>query len=123
MAGHCLKGDVKPSDTYALIDIWCASYTTSPGTVTLDIDDTVDIVHGHYDERCFLPIHIYDTTTDRPVIMILRPGRTPSGAEVRRWQLGGSMCRHGVRLGKTATAHANQHIRLPMGEISFGLLC
>ena len=50
--------------TYALIDIWCTSYTTSPVTVTLDIDDTVDIVNGHYDERCFLPIHIYDTTTD-----------------------------------------------------------
>src|SRR5499427_5493204 len=28
----------------------------------------------HYDERCFLPIHVYDT---------LRPGKTPSGKEVR----------------------------------------
>ena len=56
--------------------------------VTLDIDDTVDVVHGHqqlslfnahYDERCFLPIHVYDTATVRPVAVLLRPGKTPSG--------------------------------------------
>jgi hypothetical protein len=59
--------------------------------VTLDIDDTVDVVHGHqqlslfnahYDERCFLPIHIYDTATSRPVAVLLRPGKTPSGQEI-----------------------------------------
>jgi hypothetical protein len=58
----------------------------------LDIDDTVDVVHGHqqlslfnahYDERCFLPIHVYDTATSRPVTVLLRPGTTPSGAEIR----------------------------------------
>jgi hypothetical protein len=38
-----------------------------------------------YDERCFLPIHIYDTATGRPVAVILRPGKTPSGKEVRGW--------------------------------------
>jgi hypothetical protein len=56
--------------------------------VTLDIDDTCDVVHGqqqlslfnaHHDERCFLPIHVYDTATSRPVAVILRPGKTPSG--------------------------------------------
>ena len=60
--------------TYALIDIWCRSYKAPPGSVVLDIDDTLDVVHGrqemaewnaHYDERCFLPIHIYDTATGR----------------------------------------------------------
>jgi Transposase DDE domain group 1 len=60
--------------------------------VTLDIDDTVDVVHGHqqlslfnahYDERCFLPIHVYDTATSGPVAVLLRPGKTPSGIEVR----------------------------------------
>ncbi|MGA9022425.1 MAG: IS1380 family transposase [Terracidiphilus sp.] len=80
--------------TYALIDIWCRSYAKPPVSVVLDIDDTLDVAHGHqemaewnahYDERCFLPIHIYDTATGRPVTMILRPGKTPSGAEVRRW--------------------------------------
>ena len=63
-----------------------------PSRVTLDIDDTCDVVHGHqqlslfnahYDERCFLPIHVYDTEKSRPVAVVLRPGKTPSGVEVR----------------------------------------
>jgi hypothetical protein len=69
-----------------MVDLYCASYTTSPAAVTLDIDDTVDVVHGHqqlslfnahYDERCFLPIHVYDTAPSRPVAVLLRPGKTP----------------------------------------------
>jgi len=76
----------------AMVDIYCASYPRPPGAVTLDIDDTVDAVHGHqqlslfnahYDERCFLPIHVYDTATSRPVAFLLRPGKTPSGEEIR----------------------------------------
>jgi hypothetical protein len=75
-----------------MVDLYCASYATPPATVILDIDDTVDVVHGHqqlslfnahYDERCFLPIHVYDTATCRPVAVLLRPGKTPSGREVR----------------------------------------
>jgi hypothetical protein len=31
-----------------------------------------------------LPIHVYDTATSRPVAVLLRPGKTPSGDEVRR---------------------------------------
>ena len=75
-----------------MVDLYCASYPAPPEAVTLDIDDTVDVVHGHqqlslfnahYDERCFLPIHVYDTATARPVAVLLRPGKTPSGTEVR----------------------------------------
>src|SRR3979409_1315647 len=75
-----------------MVDLYCASYTTPPGAVTLDMDATVDVVHGHqqlslfnahYDERCFLPIHVYDTATSRPVAVLLRPGKTPSGRQVR----------------------------------------
>ena len=78
--------------TYALVDAWMDSYAKPPRSVTLDIDDTCDVVHGHqqlslfnahYDERCFLPIHVYDTATSRPVAVVLRPGKTPSGIEVR----------------------------------------
>jgi hypothetical protein len=78
--------------TYAMVDIYCASYPRPPAAVTLDVDDTVDVVHGHqqlalfnahHDERCFLPIHVYDTATSRPVAMLLRPGKTPSGPEIR----------------------------------------
>src|SRR3954451_1756093 len=78
--------------TYAMIDLYCASYARPPTAVTLDIDDTPDIVHGrqqlslfnsHYGERCFLPMHVYDTATGRPVTVLLRPGKTPSGTEIR----------------------------------------
>jgi hypothetical protein len=78
--------------TYALVDQWMASYGREPASVILDIDDTCDVVHGHqqlslfnahYDERCFLPIHVYDTERSRPVAVVLRPGKTPSGVEVR----------------------------------------
>jgi hypothetical protein len=78
--------------TYALVEQWMASYDREPASVILDIDDTCDVVHGHqqlslfnahYDERCFLPIHVYDTERSRPVAVVLRSGKTPSGVEVR----------------------------------------
>ena len=78
--------------TYALVDQWMASYEREPASVILDIDDTCDVAHGHqqlslfnahYDERCFLPIHVYDTERSRPVAVVLRPGKTPGGVEVR----------------------------------------
>jgi hypothetical protein len=62
-----------------------------PRRIVLDIDDTEDRVHGnqelalfhaHYDGRCFLPIHVYEAATGKPVAVILRPGKTPDGAEV-----------------------------------------
>ena len=77
--------------TRALVDLWCNSHRRPPKTIILDIDDTADIVHGHqqlslfnahYDERCFLPIHVYDADTGHCVLTILRPGKTPDGKEV-----------------------------------------
>jgi len=76
----------------AMVDLFCASWKRAPVSIILDIDDTFDAVHGkqqlslfnaHYDERCFLPIHIYEGTSGKPVTMILRAGKTPSGVEVR----------------------------------------
>ena len=78
--------------SYTLVDAWMDSYAREPAAVTLDIDDTCDVVHGHqqlslfnahYDERCFLPIHVYDTDRSRPVAVILRPGKTTGGVEGR----------------------------------------
>jgi hypothetical protein len=78
--------------SYAMVDLWCGSYWRPPKAITLDIDDTADTVHGHqqlslfnahYDERCFLPIHVYDADTGHCVLTILRPGKTPDGREVR----------------------------------------
>jgi hypothetical protein len=76
----------------AMVDQFCESYRRAPSSITLDIDDTFDAVHGHqqlslfnahYDERCFLPIHIYEGTSGKPVAVILREGKTPTGVEVR----------------------------------------
>ena len=75
----------------AMVELFCDSFGQVPRRIVLDIDDTEDRVHGgqqlalfhaHYDSRCFLPIHIYEATTGKPVAVILRPGKTPAGAEV-----------------------------------------
>ena len=84
----------------ALIGIFCGSFAQPPATITLDIDDTCDRVHGqqqmslfhaHHDTRCFLPIHVYHVESGKPVVVFLRPGKTPSGREVR------SVLKHLVR--------------------------
>ena len=65
------------------------SYPREPEAVTLDIDDTCDVVHGHqqlslfnahYDERCF-PAHpcLWTRSAAGPVAVVLRPGKTPIG--------------------------------------------
>ena len=78
--------------TAALVDIFCRSFPAPPAAIMLDIDDTCDAVHGrqqlslfnaHYDTRCFLPVHVYHVESGKPVSVLLRPGKTPSGAEVR----------------------------------------
>ncbi len=77
----------------AMIDLFCDSFEQLPSRIILDIDDTEDEVHGgqqfglfnaHYDSRCFLPIHIYEANTGKPVAIFLRPGKTPDGIEVAR---------------------------------------
>src|ERR671933_440622 len=76
----------------AMVELFCDSFERVPDRIVLDIDDTCDPAHGrqqlsafnaHYDERCFLPIHVYETATSRPVMVLLRPGKTPSGPEIR----------------------------------------
>src|SRR3954467_15919864 len=75
----------------AMVEVFCDSFEQVPRRIVLDIDDTEDRVHGsqqlalfnaYYDSRCFLPIHIYEATSGKPVAIILRPGKTPDGAEV-----------------------------------------
>jgi hypothetical protein len=77
--------------TAMMVDLFCRSFAKQPAAITLDIDDTCDPVHGgqqlslfnaHYDTRCFLPIHIYDVSSGKPVVVFLREGKTPSGKEV-----------------------------------------
>src|SRR5437588_3197538 len=75
----------------AMVELFCDSFAGVPRRIVLDIDDTEDRVHGrqqlalfhaHYGGYCFLPIHVYEAITGKPVAVILRPGKTPDGAEV-----------------------------------------
>ena len=70
--------------TAMMVDLFCKSFAKQPDAITLDIDDTSDPVHGgqqlslfnaHYDAHCFLPIHIYDLSSGKPVVMLLREGK------------------------------------------------
>ena len=78
--------------TAALVDIFCGSYDAPSAAITLDIDDTCHAVHRHeqlslfnafHDTRCFLPVRLYHVESGRPVAVLLRSGKTPSGIEVR----------------------------------------
>ena len=78
--------------TAVLVDTFCRSFPQAPATITLDIDNTCDrghghqqmsLFHAHHDTRCFLPIHVYHVESGKPVVVFPRPGKTPSGREVR----------------------------------------
>jgi hypothetical protein len=76
----------------ALAELWLDSYLAATESITLDIDETLDVVHGHkqlslfnahHGERSFLPVHINNAATGRPGTMILHPGKTATGKEIR----------------------------------------
>lgn len=78
---------------FKMIDLFCESFKFVPARIVLDIDDTPDTVHGgqqlaffnaHYDEYVFQPIHIFEATTGKPVLSLLRPGKRPTGKEAAR---------------------------------------
>ena len=90
-----LENGIRRRDLYriakALVDGFIASYDTPPEAVVLDIDDTDDEVHGdqplslfngYYDERCYMPLHIYEGQTGRLITTLLRPGARPSGKQI-----------------------------------------
>lgn len=75
----------------AMVELFCDSFATAPRRIVLDIDDTEDRAYGqqqlslfnaYHDSRCFMPIHVYEAMTGKPVAVFLRPGKTPDGAEV-----------------------------------------
>jgi hypothetical protein len=75
----------------ALIEQYCASFRQAPKRIVLDIDDTFDRVHGgqqlrlfnaFHDDYGFQPIVVFDGE-GRFVTAMLRPGKRPSGHEIR----------------------------------------
>ena len=76
----------------ALADTFLDSYARPPEAIILDIDDTDDETHGgqqmslfngYYHEHCFMPLHIYEGQSGKLITSILRPGRRPTGREIR----------------------------------------
>ena len=75
------------------IDLFCRGYATPPKSIELDIDDTDDMVHGgqqlalfnsHAGGHCFQPIHIFEATSGKPILSLMRPGKRPAGEEIAR---------------------------------------
>ena len=75
----------------ALVGQYCGSFRATPKRIVLDIDDTFDRVHGgqqlrlfnaYYDDYGFQPIVVFDAE-GRFVTALLRPGKRPSGVEIR----------------------------------------
>ena len=75
----------------SLVDQYCGSFRTVPKRIVLDIDDTFDRVHGgqqlrlfnaYHDDYGFQPIVVFDGE-GRFVSVLLRPGKRPSGMEIR----------------------------------------
>jgi hypothetical protein len=75
----------------AMLALFCDRFDQAPRRLVLDIDDTEDRTYGgqqlsrftaHHDSYGFMPIHIYEATTGKPVAVFRRPGKTPTGAEI-----------------------------------------
>ena len=75
----------------AFVDEFIASYVPPPEGIVLDIDDTNDEVHGtqqmslfngYHDQRCYMPLHIYEGKTGRLITTLLRPGARPAGKQI-----------------------------------------
>lgn len=90
-----LENGVRRRELYrlalAFVDLFIASYETAPEAIILDIDDTNDETHGaqqlslfngHYDQHCYMPLHIYEGQSGKLISTILRPGVRPTGAQI-----------------------------------------
>ena len=75
----------------ALVEQYCGSFRAVPRRIVLDLDDTFDRVHGgqqlrlfnaYHDDYGFQPMVVFDGE-GRFVTALLRPGKRPSGVEIR----------------------------------------
>jgi hypothetical protein len=90
------ENTLSSKDIYRIADVliqqFISSYETPPEALILDIDDTDDPTHGaqqlslfngYHDEYCYMPLFIFDGISGRLVTSILRPGKRPTGKDVR----------------------------------------
>jgi hypothetical protein len=75
-----------------LIAHFIDSYKKPPEAILLDIDETDDPTYGsqqmsmfnaYYDTYCYQPIHIYEGSSGKLITSILRPGKRPTGKEIK----------------------------------------
>ena len=76
---------------YGFIDLFCRSWARVPDRIVLDIDDTDDPAHGqqvlalfnaHVGATCFQPMLIFEATSGKPLLAMIRPGKRPAGKEI-----------------------------------------
>ena len=76
---------------YTFVDTFIASYEKEPDVIVLDFDDTEDIVHGHqqlslfngyFNERCYMPLHIYEGLSGKLISTLLKPGKRLNGNSI-----------------------------------------
>ena len=76
--------------TRAFVDHFIASYAEPPAAIVLDLDHSDDPTYGqqefafynhHYQNHCYLPLFIFEGTSQALVMATLRPGTRPPGAE------------------------------------------
>jgi hypothetical protein len=76
--------------TQAFVDHFIASYPEPPAAIVLDLDHSDDPTHGqqelafynhHYRSSCYLPLFIFEGTSQALVTACLRPGTRPPGRE------------------------------------------
>lgn len=76
--------------TRAFVDHFIASYAEPPAAIVLDLDHSDDPTYGqqefafynhHYQNHCYLPLFIFEGTSQALETAYLRPGTRPTGAE------------------------------------------
>ena len=74
----------------ALVEQFIAGFASPPSSLILDLDHSEDAAHGqqplafynhHYRSTCYLPLMIFDGQSGALVAAVLRPGKSPTGAE------------------------------------------
>jgi hypothetical protein len=67
-----------------LLDTFVASYSSAPGVIVIDCDDTNNNTYGqqqltlfnnYYHDHCYMPLHIYEGLSGKLITTILKPGR------------------------------------------------
>jgi hypothetical protein len=75
----------------AFVDGFISSYTSQPGAIILDCDDTAALLYGqqelglfnaYYDDTCYMPLHIYEGFSGKLIMTVLKPGRRSKSTNV-----------------------------------------